>query len=1100
MAALLEVFCLGDSKVRLDGVPIPALANSKPLALWLYVALGGAERSRAHLAEVFWSELDDDAARGNLRLVLLRLRTLIPEHVVATRTSVRLPQHARYVIDATTVPAMDDLARTSVEALLLRKPEEFLAGARLRHAPAFDDWVTAERQRLVAEHVSRLTELGRQLATRDDAPRAVEVYRRCLSLVPWSEDHHRALIRCYADLGQRTAALAQFDACRHALRRELDVEPEAVTRELVESIRRAPAAAPPAAGPVSAVVEPPRVVALDPLAPLVDRTHEREHLMQLLLGEGCRLVSLVGPGGVGKTHLAQHVAASLGEAFRDGVGFVSLADVHPQLPEQSASLVEARIAETLGLPGGSSSTRAALLAALAERELLLVLDNFEQLTDAAGLIEAITLRAPRVRMLVTSRHRLELPAEWAVRLDGLDYPEDPHWTDTSPGYPAVELFTKVAQRSGAGFDLAANGPEILRICRAVEGYPLAITLAARWLATMSCREIADRLRDSLSLLSDTRHPAAPPRHQSLAAVLDQSWVLMNEAERAAFSGSSVFRGGFTLAAAAAIVTSDLDVLDRLVSKSLLRRREDGRLEIHEVMRELGEAKLSRDAERARAIRERHATYYESLLRDEHSRFELDPLRTSFEQTRQELANLLMAFEYRLARGAAEPIADLLAGLWVFHKRFGWFADGAALLGRALQLPALPPEYACRWRLWLSDALFQLGRHEECRETVLASLGALGEPIPSPGAATRYAARELLKLGLPARWISLGEARARLRDDVARTHNRLAQVHFFEGNRLAFLAATLRSINVAAVSDAVEHWASGALALAHTPLRTVAARYARRAHRSIEHAEPFARAWAHEQLGLYALGVGEFASSGQHTGKGAALFWELGQDRYWGECATLHAYAAMMRGDLAAARERFAENLHRSRERRERFAEVWALCGLAHIDLRVGRQPGADFDAAADTVVDLVDPNTGLLYFGNAAWAAAQRGDARAALEALDTCHGVTRGATMLSIYALNGFIAQVAALIELAGTEAPAGGQQRLDATATAILRDFKRFAAPFPAAWPYAEYLEGRWLLGRGGTARGEALCARAVRRPSFIAAPSTLFAGERPAEPGWP
>jgi predicted ATPase/DNA-binding SARP family transcriptional activator len=1097
MTPLLEVFCLGDFKVRLDGVAIPALSNSKPLALWLYVALGGAERSRAHLAEVFWSELDDDAARGNLRLVLLRLRSLIPGHVVVTRTSVRVPQHARYVIDVTTVPAADDRSPASVDALLRRKPEEFLAAARLRHAPPFDDWVTAERQRLVAEHVSRLTVLGPWLSTSGDAARAIEVYRRCLSLVPWSEDHHRALIRCYADQGQRAAALAQFDACRHALRRELDVEPDAATRELIDSIRSAPAGGTPAAGSVSPVVARSEAPGFDPLAPLVDRTRERERLAQLLLGEGCRLVSLVGPGGVGKTHLAQHVAQSLGAAFRDGVRFVPLADVHPQLPEQGASLVEARIAETLGLPGGSASTRTALLAALAERELLLVLDNFEQLTDAAGLLEEITLRAPHVRVLVTSRHRLELPAEWSVRLEGLDYPVDPTWTDASSGYPAVELFIKVAERR-AGLDVAANGMEILRICRTVEGYPLAITLAARWLATMTCREIAERLQDSLSLLSDTRHRAAPARHQSLAAVLDQSWVLLTRAEQAAFSGLSLFRGGFTLAAAAEVVTSDLDVLDRLIGKSLLRRRQDGRLEIHEVMRELGEAKLAQDADRAGAIRERHAIHYESLLREEHSRFERDPLGTAFERTRQDLANLLAAFDYRLGRGAAEPLAELLRGLWVFHKRFGWFADGAALLRRAIQLPSLPAEYACRWRLWLSDALFQLGRHDECRETVLASLAALGEPVPSPGAAGRQVARELLKLALPSRWISLGGARAPLRDDVARTHNRLAQVHFFEGDRLAFLAATLRSVNVAAVSDAVEHWASGALALAHTPLRSVAARYARRAERSIAHAEPFARAWAHEQLGLYALGIGEFASAERHTGQGAALFRELGQDKYWGECATLRVYAAIMRGDLAAARERVADNLERSRERRERFAEVWALCGIAHLELRAGRQPPADFDAAAGVVVDLVDPNTGLLYFGHAAWAAARRGDAPAALDALGTCHRVTRGATMLSIYALNGFIGQVMALIELAGRPANRDGQSELDGTAAAILRDFKRFAAPFPAAGPYAEYLKGRWMIGTGGTARGEALCARALRRRAFVLDPDTLISGGEPPESG--
>jgi hypothetical protein len=817
----------------------------------------------------------------------------------------------------------------------------------------------------------------------------------------------------------------------------------------------------------------------------------------LLLAEGCRLVSIVGPGGVGKTHLAQHVGEVLAEKFRDGVCFVPLADVQPQLPGQSASLVEVRIAEALGLPGGSGSTRAALLAALAERELLLVLDNFEQLTEAAELLEAMTLRAPRVRILVTSRHRLELPTEWMMRLDGLAYPEESQWTDASVAYPAVELFVKVAMRIEAGFDAATNGADILRICRAVEGYPLAITLAARWLATMTCREIAARLSESLALLSEERHPAALARHQSLAAVLDQSWVLLSEAEQAAFSGLSVFRGGFTPAAATAVVPCDLAIVDRLVNKSLLRRRPDDRLEIHELMRDLGGSKLARDPERARAIRERHASYYESLLRDEHARFESDPLLSAFARTRQELGNLLAAFEYRLARAEFEPLAGLLRGLWVFHKRLGWFADGAALLRRALQLPAVPLEHACRWRLWLSDASFQLARHDECKEAVLASLGALGEPIPAPGAAGHYIIRELLKQALPAPWISLGAQHAPLRDDVARTYNRLAQVHFFEGDRFAFLAATLRSMNVAAVSDAVEHWASGALALAHTPLRWLAARYARRAERSIERAEPFARAWAHEQLGLYALGIGDFESSERHTGQGAELFWELGQHKYWGECATLHVYVAAMRGDLATARERFSETLRKSRERRERFAEVWALCGLAHVELRSGQRPSVDLGAIEATVGDLVDPNTALLYFGNLAWAAARRGDADAALEAIDTCHRVTERATMLSIYALNGFIAQVMALAEIAARPAPSASRRDLGKTADVVLRDFKRFAGPFPAAWPYAQYLEGRWLLANDRAMRGEALCTKSLRRLALAVDPQT-FTASFPISPG--
>ena len=1090
MAALLEVSCLGDFKARLDGVAIPALANSKPLALWLYVALGGIERSRAHLAEFFWGELDDDAARVNLRLALLRLRSLIPDHIVVTRASVRVPPDAHYSIDAALPPWQEDPSSASVDALLLRKPEEFLAGARLRHAPQFDDWVSGERQRLVAEHLNALTEVARGLVARGDAKRAVDVYRRCLSLAPWSEEHHRALIRCYAELGQQTAALAQYDACRRVLRRELDVEPDAATRELVGSIRRSVAHETTAAQPVPAAIERSRTASLDPLAPLVNRAHERQYLAQLLRADGCRLVSIVGPGGVGKTHLAQHVSELLAGEFRDGVCFVPLADVQPQLPGQSASLVEARIAEALGRPGGASA-RATLLAALADRDLLLVLDNFEQLNEAAELIEAVTLSAPTVRVLVTSRHRLELPTEWVMRLDGLAYPDDPGWTDATLAYPAVELFFKVARRIEGGFDAKANGPDIVRICRAVEGYPLAITLAARWTATMTCHEIAERLSESLSLLSEQRHPAAPARHQSLAAVLDQSWVLLSEAERAAFSGLSVFRGGFTPAAATAVVQCEIGVVDRLVNKSLLRRRPDDRLEIHELMRDLGAEKLDRDPERARAIRERHATYYESILRDELARFEADALRPAFARTRQELGNLLAAFELRVAGGEAERLVELLRGLWTFHKRLGWFTDGAALLRRALELPGVRLEHACRWRLWLSDASFQLGRHDECKQAVLANLAALSEPIPPPDAAARHIVRELLKLALPARWISLGVEREGLRDDVARTHNRLAQLYFFEGDRLAFLAATLRSMTVAAVSDAVEHWASGALALAHTPLRGLAARYARRAERSIHRAEPFARAWAHEQLGLYALGIADFGNSQRHNAQGAALFWELGQYKYWGECSTLHVYGAMLRGDLGTARERFEETLRKSRAQHERFAEVWALCGLAHIELRSGRQPASAFGAIEAWLADLVDPNTALLYFGNAAWTAARRGNAGSAFVALDTCHRVMERATMLSIYALNSFIGQVMALVELTARPVPAGDEHDLQGTAQVVLSDFKRFAAPFPAAWPYLQYLEGCWLRSNGRVTGGEAICNRALRRLALTVHPQTFAAG---------
>lgn len=1078
-SALLEVRCLGSFRARLDGIWIPALANSKPLALWLYLALDGAERSRSHLADFFWGELGEEAARVNLRVALMRLRKLVPEHISVRGQSVAVPADAPRHIDAEHPPAGDGLDRGALDRLLAYRPEEFLSSVRLRHSPLFEDWVTAQRERLVAEHLRTLTESAAALAACRRQRDALDLYRRCLSIAPWSEEHHRALIRCYADLGQRASALAQFEACQHALRKELDVAPSDATLRVVESIKQPEREATPAApSGASAYSAEERGRLLDPLAPLVNRAAEREHLVQFLRGDGCRLVSIVGPGGVGKTHLAQHAGEQLAPEFGDGVCFVPLADVKPRVEGQSASLVENRLAEALAVPLGTAPARAAVLAALEHKELLLVLDNFEQLTDAAELLDAIALRAPRVRVLVTTRHRLGLATEWILPLDGLDYPRHSEWDEESPAYPAVQLFVEVARRIEARFDAAVNGRDILRICRAVQGFPLAIILAARWLTTLTCCQIADRLSAGFALLSTGQGTEAPPPGGTLRAALDRSWELLDADERQAFGVLSVFRGGFDPAAAETVAGSDIGLIDRLVGKSLVRRRPEGRLEIHELMRDFGEEKL-REAGGTDAARRAHAEHYAAMLRAELERFERSPLSRAFEGTRLELGNLTAAFEYRVAHGEIEEVAGLLHGLWWFHKRQGWFEDGVALLEQALALEGVPLELAFRWRLWLSDACFQLGRHIECKETVLASLAAAGEPLPERASAAWYALRELVKCSLPARWVSIGADRAALRDDMARTYNRLAQVYFFESDRLAFLGSTLRSLNVAAVSDAVEHWASGALAFAHTPLRPVAARYAKRAERAIDRAEPFARAWAHEQLALYHLGIGNLAASEAHSEQGLALFRALDQHKYWGECATLNVYAAELRADLDEAHARFGAALEEAREYRERFTQVWAICGLVHTDLRCGRQPTADMTEAAASIDALVDPNTHLLYLGTMAWLEARGGRDREAVSAVTAFHRVAERASMLSIYALNGFIGQTAALLELA---AHGDGRSRSGTAARAALTDrafrhFQRFAAPFPAAAPYLLYLRGKRLALERRPARAAALRARAVR-----------------------
>ncbi|HLF24320.1 MAG TPA: hypothetical protein VI565_10400, partial [Burkholderiales bacterium] len=752
-------------------------------------------------------------------------------------------------------------------------------------------------------------------------------------------------------------------------------------------------------------------------------------------------VSIVGPGGVGKTHLAHQVGRELLSRFRDGVYFVPLEDVIPQLPSQSTSLVEHRIAEALNVATTTGAVRETLLDALAQRELLLILDNFEQLTEAAELVNAITLRAPGTRLLITSRHRLGLPTEWMVALDGLAYPQNPAWDNTSLDFPAVELFTKVAERLEFRFDADVYGVDVLRICKLVAGYPLAILLAARWLMTLSCRDVADRLAVDADLINDAPHSGQPERHRTMACVLDCSWALLTEPERAAFSALSGFSGGFSPQAAIQVTGCDFTVLDGLVNKSLLHRVDENRFEIHALLQALGQRKLRAQPARAQEIRDAHADYYGALLAREHARIGEDSNDAPFAATRRELGNLLAAFDYLVACQAPDRLAPLLAGLWTFHRRLGWFEDGAVLLRRALKIPGMSAELIARWQLWLSDAYFQLGRHGECRDAVLASLALSAEPTPETGSSRWYVLRELSKVMLRMRRAPRSAPIAR---DIARAHNRLAQVYFFEGDRDRFLASTLRSVNVGVAINAAPFLASGALVLSYTPFANAAARHARRALRVLNQADPFDRAWTHEQLALYYLGCGNLVATDTCAKEGAALFRSLGQHKNYGECLGLHAYAAAHMGDLRASRTRWEQAWQLGCERNELFSQVWAACGFLTLDLRSGaRVPPSRFATASALAGKLVDPNTHIIYYGILAWLSARQCKTADAIDALRKCRWLFANSSMLSIYALDGFVGQAMALRELGAGEqiAPAALAQ----IGTGVLGDFDKFASVFP-------------------------------------------------------
>jgi predicted ATPase/DNA-binding XRE family transcriptional regulator len=334
--------------------------------------------------------------------------------------------------------------------------------------------------------------------------------------------------------------------------------------------------------------------------PFVGRRRELALLQRLLDAPDSRLLTLVGPGGSGKTRLAIEAAHTNSAAFAHGAHFVSLASAG------SADTVLFAIGDVLGCPFDGQAAPAVQLAAyLRDKTLLLVLDNVEHLLDAAAVLADLLAATPDLKLLVTSRERLTLQGEWVVPLDGLDYPATAD-DDDFESYSAVQLFVQSAQRVQPDFALQGKAPDVLRICQLVEGMPLALELAAAWARLLPCAQIVQQLESSLDFLAAPLRNV-PARHRSLRAVFDQSWTLLNPAEQTALAKLSVFRGTIDLEAAQEVGGTSLALLASLVDKSLIHV--DGRAgyALHDLLRRHAADHLAQQADAA-GHQERAITY------------------------------------------------------------------------------------------------------------------------------------------------------------------------------------------------------------------------------------------------------------------------------------------------------------------------------------------------------------------------------------------------------------------------------------------------------------------------------------------------------------
>lgn len=718
----LTLTFFGVPQLAVDGHKVD-ITRKKALALLAYLAVTRRPHSRDALATMLWPEADQKRARATLRNVIWAVnQTPAAPWLVVEGDAVGLHSPGSPRPDSYTLDLDVERFRSLVDAAVAHdhKPEErcshcvellteavglaegeFLAGFSLPDAPEFEEWQFFEASSLRQLQATALELLIARLGAAGKAGEAVAYGRRLVALDPLHEPAQRTLMRLYAAAGQQQAALRQYEVVRGKLDQELGVMPAAETTALHEALRSGRQTSvsggpgeqatgigrPDDIGKHSQVGVPHN---LPPEAtPLIGRELELSQLAAMLGERAAKLITLVGPGGIGKTRLAVAAAARQVDRkeFSDGVFFVSLA------PLADPANLLAAIAESVGYPLHSEKRTGEqqLVDFLSDKSMLLVLDNFEHLlTDgpnsAVALVEAVLDRASGVAMLVTSRERLQLYQEQQYPLEGLAV-ADRVAGESGSSYAAAELFLQSVRRRQPDYSPAADDwPVLDEICRLVEGMPLALELAATWLDTLSLMEIVAEISNNLTFLAtDLRN--VPDRHRSMQAVFETSWGALEPSEQATLSRLSVFRGGFTGDAARAVAGASPVVLRRLVSKSLLRfRPETQRYDLHELLRQFAADKLSGQID---AARNRHARYYTTLLRQQEAALKGGQQGEALATIRRESQNSRAAFLWAAEQREHTWVAESLFSLVLFLESHGQLEEGATLMRRAAEALAQP---------------------------------------------------------------------------------------------------------------------------------------------------------------------------------------------------------------------------------------------------------------------------------------------------------------------------------------------------------------------------------------------------------------------------
>ncbi|MCB9155778.1 MAG: AAA family ATPase [Caldilineaceae bacterium] len=754
----------GYPKLYQKGTPLHTTLPKKAMALLAYVAVTDEPIGRETAETLLWPDAPAKTAKSSLRNLLSKLRKEHPDLLTITTRTIALQPAFMHQIDVVAFQhgiAAIQRAAHHPEPLDLRQWQsaldcyqgDFLAGFHIQQSASFDEWSVLQREYLREQAITNLFSLSEAYAATAESDLALAALSRLLAIEPWHEAAYLHQLQLLQASGRRTEALQLYERYQALLAEEFALGPSTELTALYQQIKTSTITTTPFGthlGPKpssvltkieSTTANKPADKSIPhnlphPLRLFLGRAKELALIQQLITAPTCRLLTIIGLGGMGKTSLALAVAHHLlqhhGADFPDGIFFVPLLGINEPDTANFAESMSGR-ADDEHLPRARSAESAqigsAIVTAIANhigctlredlpshlqlsnhlqtRRLLLVLDNFEHLLAYAGTVLMLLTATPNLKLLITSRARLNIRGETILPLEKLSLPSpstsrarasadlsvalstkadtyaqlaDAAWQESE----ALTMFVQRARCIDPNFVINTdNINAIVRICQHVDGLPLGIELATSMLPLLSCHELAVELNESLDMLQADLQDL-PADHHTLYAVCERSWRLLAPPEQLLFATLSIFPGTFERTAAKVIAGATTALLMRLLNQSLLTREGDARYVIHRTVHQYVQGKLRQWPHKFDEAQIAYARYYLELLVNNESVLVGKESALAIAQITKEIDNVFAAWRRAVAYAMVTELSQSMHVLFVFCMQQGLFADALELFDYALR--------------------------------------------------------------------------------------------------------------------------------------------------------------------------------------------------------------------------------------------------------------------------------------------------------------------------------------------------------------------------------------------------------------------------------